>query len=626
MNLFRSNQDRDLLWRVEDIERDAPEICRSISLSVKGVSLATHFFHKCKRSADAPIASQWQIDLLREVDVSTLVFLARSCAKSVHWIQIRIYRSGDGPDREIFRAQEIEQGREQESEQELKSLLGFLQSFGFLIELEQLRRKSVSETAQKYCAAASDKLVSQMSEVIASATNTSLLPFSRVMRWASNDMDGLLQFLQEAKSLARRRGHRHVIYLVHGTWGRGIFPRPRQSLVSEQEAYWFEDGSHFRNKLQYAFNYGSIPVEFREFHWSGKNSFTARHESALALAKMISASGRAGGNGENAPYISIIAHSHGGNIALKATEYLPLNHDPVRLVTLATPFLGISRLPIERSARAHRWLYVCLMLGYFYWIYQAGLGPLFTPWKIDVWRHGISGVLIYSSAIVALVLPAAIFAYHSCRLTYFLWQHGHRDYLLEPALDPKRRLETLSVQTNTKLRHEDRLLIVRGTADEASLVMALSTIVGRLSTVMTEGFGRSSRSYIVNSILVAVLSMFGIDLLIGFPDGATGFERLLGIASASIGGVALLCFQVLLLSKLFSLAFGFEGWRLPFFSEVSARETPNANDNLSVLTLKPDDAGPGLRHAVYERTNFEWKIMPWLIRPDRDSNRDFVEE
>src|SRR5215470_6727971 len=104
--------------------------------------------------------------------------------------------------------------------------------------------------------------------------------------------------------------HQLLITLVHGTW-----------------AHWFlirrPYNSPFSTRLSAEF--GDIPHKIEPLRWSGANSIYVRDKTAQVLAKHLSA--------EHAEHPQdaqlIIAHSHGGNIALRALHHLQ-KHDASR--------------------------------------------------------------------------------------------------------------------------------------------------------------------------------------------------------------------------------------------------------------------------------------------------------
>ncbi|MBY3168858.1 lipase family protein [Rhizobium laguerreae] len=102
----------------------------------------------------------------------------------------------------------------------------------------------------------------------------------------------------------------NLIAYIHGTFVR--------------RASWFGPASTFRESL----NQQLWPdgVEISERTWSGGNRFSSRYNAAKSLRN------RLGKDLPNCKRISVIAHSHGGNIALNAVQTEPLN--AVKIVTI----------------------------------------------------------------------------------------------------------------------------------------------------------------------------------------------------------------------------------------------------------------------------------------------------
>jgi pimeloyl-ACP methyl ester carboxylesterase len=73
------------------------------------------------------------------------------------------------------------------------------------------------------------------------------------------------------------------------------------------------------------------------FDWSGANSDSARQEAAAELAIQI----RRYRRDHPCEAIRVVAHSHGGNVALLASNFRGVNID--ELVTLGTPILNDYR-------------------------------------------------------------------------------------------------------------------------------------------------------------------------------------------------------------------------------------------------------------------------------------------
>jgi hypothetical protein len=153
--------------------------------------------------------------------------------------------------------------------------------------------------------------------------------------------------------------HQLLITLVHGTWPRGFFRTffPRivrfkqrvRELTRRQRRdpppFWFEECSPFLARL--SSELGDISYKIKPLLWSGENSIYERDKTAQVLAEHLSA--------EHAEHPQatqlVIAHSHGGNIALRALHHLH-QRDASRscgaesanplVVTLATPFVEVQ--------------------------------------------------------------------------------------------------------------------------------------------------------------------------------------------------------------------------------------------------------------------------------------------
>jgi hypothetical protein len=121
-----------------------------------------------------------------------------------------------------------------------------------------------------------------------------------------------------------------VITLVHGTkLFRFLWPWGRTPV-------WIRDSSKLCNELRQGI---TEDVIFRQFEWSGGNSPSAREKASLEL--------RASLRSASLEYPSakhyVIAHSHGGNVALYAFRDASLLEEMSGLVCLSTPFLYAHR-------------------------------------------------------------------------------------------------------------------------------------------------------------------------------------------------------------------------------------------------------------------------------------------
>jgi hypothetical protein len=133
-----------------------------------------------------------------------------------------------------------------------------------------------------------------------------------------------------------------IITMVHGTWGRGFFPKeymagPRSWLGKFFPAArppWFHEGSVFHRRLESELRKANITATFRTFRWSGANSVFHRARAADELNRLLAS------DPDDANSI-VIAHSHGGNVAFRAISKLGSRGARINLITLATPFLRV---------------------------------------------------------------------------------------------------------------------------------------------------------------------------------------------------------------------------------------------------------------------------------------------
>jgi len=121
-------------------------------------------------------------------------------------------------------------------------------------------------------------------------------------------------------SEVHRATARPLAVLVHGTWGcRSPWAIPEQSLLVEG----------LRARL-------SEDLEFRRFRWSGANRTSERLKATDRLTNELQSELRS-----NDRPIFVLAHSHGGNIAVRAFDALSWkDQENVRNVLMGTPFLS----------------------------------------------------------------------------------------------------------------------------------------------------------------------------------------------------------------------------------------------------------------------------------------------
>jgi hypothetical protein len=384
--------------------------------------------------------------------------------------------------------------------------------------------------------------------------------------------------------------HQLLITLVHGTWGRGFFPkRQRQN----RRPFWFEEGGPFLASL--SGELGDIPHKIWPLLWSGENSIVVRDHTAQALADHLSA--------EHAEHPQatqlVIAHSHGGNIALRALHYLRqldtsllcgAESSQPFVVTLATPFIEVHKADFGRRPEFVR---------------LAVLGAIALPFSI-------LALFSLKNADHAFVLPllAAFFI-----LFGGLYWTSHR------AAARQNKVEALSDATRLgEIAPSQRLLIIRAIDDEASLVLAFGTIANYLTTRMITyvWFIIVWVIIVIGSILIpALLSL----LLVGWEEAKWSGSAIDWVASLVRDWA---WYRDLILLICSGLMFFLIGWLMawrsvhgrelalsPMECQINTQSTPDAVSLSKIVTLVRRTYVKSLRHGIYDHEDCAKAIADW---------------
>ncbi len=135
------------------------------------------------------------------------------------------------------------------------------------------------------------------------------------------------------------------VWLVHGTWARGIFAAAPNAESAAKRPIWSDPKSAFHNALAEKLQEEGFHARIIAFAWSGANTVRLRDGVARDLARSIETST------EDGTLNVVIGHSHGGTIALTAAaEYLTTPID-ILVATLATPFIDMFPKIDKRSDR-----------------------------------------------------------------------------------------------------------------------------------------------------------------------------------------------------------------------------------------------------------------------------------
>ena len=385
-------------------------------------------------------------------------------------------------------------------------------------------------------------------------------------------------------------GHQLLITLVHGTWPRGFCPklfllkqRVRELMRLRQPGdpppFWFEEGSPFLARLSAELR--DIPQKITPLLWTGENSILEREKTAHLLAEHLSA--------EHAEHPQatqlVIAHSHGGNIALHALYHLHQpdgsrlckadNPTPL-IVTLATPFVEVQHAEFGGGPR---WIRIAV-------IFSAWM-PLWFLLKTFLRRFASLSFLLD-------LLVTLVFVIFSLRT----WL-SERAYL-------KRQKQVEELRAATRLgellpSQAQRLLIIRAIDDEASLGLAFGTIVNYVTTKAIR-----YAVWLLPAPFSVLLTLF---IMSHFRISSLEQEWYENAVKIVCSALILILFGLLSIAR---SAHGRELARSPMELQVNTQSAPDAKSLSEIVTLVTRSHVKSLRHGIYDHENCAKTMSDWV--------------
>jgi hypothetical protein len=408
------------------------------------------------------------------------------------------------------------------------------------------------------------------------------------------------------------------ITLVHGTWPRNVwrdvFLTPfygKWPSRSFPKSLWFADGSEFRNRLTSALSKRGLSARISPFLWSGANSVRERDKAAHKLVEHIRA--------KQSDYPSstqvVIAHSHGGNVALRALDQLGVTGDKIFIATIATPFVEILSTKVSPAETRRITFMVSVTTSTLIPLYAIHIKNTYFPTFNEV------GWQVFVGLVGGAILPL---------------------FLLLRSRTPRKVDELVGLTSLSSSVRKHPLLVLRAVDDEASLVLAAATIGTRFSRLLEKS---SYKIYFLLalffiSLVVITLVWLAFKFIVPLDDFMasafmTRFLQLLQPISnfswfdwipAFLNGLVLAFFAFLFSPGAFNSAYGRE--LLPIFQgcEINSQSAPDSIDRQSefqsestptnwamVVTLhQAEEARRGLRHGLYDDPQCAERIAGWL--------------
>ena len=397
---------------------------------------------------------------------------------------------------------------------------------------------------------------------------------------ASNENRPVISPAMDDTPADAARVSRCSIILVHGTWGRGIFPKMsdlRRRYFRGTKG-WFEQGSQFYAGLDAALKSASLDWPIRAFLWSGSNSVDARDRAARDLSKQL----REDLKDPDATAV-IIAHSHGGNVALRALQHLDSKAGRIRVVTLATPFL---RVFARRSLQLSYWVKL-FMFGAIFIILFASLLVLDSIVSETVGLEILLAVrqIADNDYLVFLIIVVLIGV-----AGFFIME-----WLNEVFTNPHAALAIEEVaHYDTKGAAASRMLVIRGVDDEASLSLAAGSIGSRLSFLT------------LVAVIPAIYAVVVVFLWLGSFFGLSVESKLgLWIGGLMIGVFfgALILFFV---PGAFKSFFGREFLVNAMTCDIAVDSVPDTLGQVEAITLRPVEAASSKPRSLERPFSLRW--------------------
>jgi hypothetical protein len=367
------------------------------------------------------------------------------------------------------------------------------------------------------------------------------------------------------------RVSRCSIILVHGTWGRGIFPKMsdlRRSYFRATKG-WFEEGSQFCAGLDAALKNASLDWPIRAFLWSGANSVHARDRAARDLSNQL----REDLRDPDATAV-IIAHSHGGNVALRALQHLDSKAGRIRVVTLATPFL---RVFARRSLQLPNFVKLS-MLGVISM-------TLYMPLYLSLLMLAESLVAYSMTFVIICMVLSGVAAFSIMKWFSEIFINPHAALTIEELThyDPKGTAAS-------------RMLVIRGVDDEASLSLAAGSIGSRLSF------------FTLVAVIPSLCAVLFVFMWLGSQFGLSAESKLQLWMQGLLIGCLLGPLILFFVPGAFKSFFGREFLVNAMTCDIAVDSVPDTLGQVEAITLRPVEAASSNPRSSERPFSLRWML------------------
>jgi len=360
------------------------------------------------------------------------------------------------------------------------------------------------------------------------------------------------------------------ITVVPGTWHKGFpFISPllngiKRLFRMKRSTPWYEKDGYLETNLAAALKVRSIECSFtKHIEWSGANSFSHREAAAEKLKDQLSR------ECNDKELQLVIAHSHGGNVALRAYHKLKEANDAADpyIITLATPFVEVFKADIDLVSGLVRTI-VTAMIAFF----ASYIGRAFLEWDDSF----------------SILVNLAAFG-----LIFFTWQKGLSALRVEQ-INHVRRITKDA--TRTWNMNKQQMAVIRAVDDEASLL--IETAIG-FKYVALLGMPLSVLGLMLYAMGATVIGLVRCSLPGGDVCNYTGmFEHWVAPALPYLSWLNAIFFVIYMFVR---MAHGRELAWSPMECQINTQTVPDSTYQSATITLVQNDPlSHGLRHGIYE--------------------------
>lgn len=381
-----------------------------------------------------------------------------------------------------------------------------------------------------------------------------------------------------------------LFVLVHGTFAN--------------EAPWIQKEGAFSAKLKEQFG---NDLELVPFNWNGKNV----HEDRFSESEKLRGKLKEVNTNYKDHRKIIIAHSHGGNLALYALRDPEIGNS-YELITLATPFLNYRARNFASSMETHKFL-----LTAFFGLFTTVLTCMLAMSLV----MGFFGLFITNDTVLEVLGGlSAFFILIGTIFSIFPWFYK-RLSKFEGELPGFVKSSDLKYSSHYK--KEYRVLSIINNKDEIKRWFGLTTyIVSNLFNLYDSSFRflRKLAIYCGGFLLVYVIIMAFLDGIIEADLQKMLLTQIVvGICVAPL--VAFLSFPYLtffiafafLLFKSNPAVYGWENIKYMMFLDFKPSIQPENVSDISVRVLPTHTGQPsGLKHSIYNDPRIFPIISAWV--------------